>query len=104
MKKIKVFAVALLLVFVVSLPAFASLTIKNRTNFRFDIVIKDTHRRQFESINAMERLSYQCSVSGGQLIILKKGEEVFKVFFDDGDKYVITIDGDKIIVKKDRTI
>jgi hypothetical protein len=87
-----------------ALPAWAKVTVKNKTDFKLDIVIKDTRQRQNQTLAANEKQSFQCTQSGGQLIVVKKGEEVVKTFFDDGDKFIITVDGEKLILKKDRDI
>jgi hypothetical protein len=96
---VRLVAIALLFFFLIStLPAIASITVLNKTPYRLDIVLTDTRRRQNECINPDERLSFRCSESGGQLIVLKKQEEQAKKRFDDGDKFIIKCVDDKIVI------
>lgn len=94
-------AVLILTLFLLTtLPALASITIRNRTDFKLDIVTRDTRRGQNISIPPDERLSIQTEAGGGQLIVYKKGEEVARKSYDDGDKFEIKVENDKIVIKK----
>lgn len=92
----------LLLFLISALPAFASITIKNNTNYRVDIVIRDTRRQISYSLNPDERETFNVSKNGGQLILFKKQEEQAKKSFDDGDKFIIKFEEDKFVIQKVR--
>ena len=100
MHKRLIAALIFILFIVTTFPVMASITIRNKSDFRLEIVTKDTRRRQNISIDPDERLSIQCESNGGQLIVYKKGDEVDKKFYDDGDKFEIRVENDKIIIKK----
>jgi len=87
-----------------ALPCFAAITIKNKTDYRIEILIRGTTSRQSYALNPNDKMSFSCAASGGQLIIYKKQDEVAKCYFEDGDKFLITFDGEKFILKKDRTL
>jgi hypothetical protein len=104
MRKIIVLAIAAIFMCLAAAPALADVTIKNNTAFRLDIVLMDTRTRQNQALNPNEKESFRCQPSGGRLIVLKKGEEMAKTYFEDGDKFVILVEGDKIVLKKDRNL
>jgi hypothetical protein len=104
MKRFSLFLIAASMLLLTTLPAWAKVTVKNKTDFKLDVVIKDTRQRQNQTLPPGEKLTFQTPESGGQMIILKKGDEVVKKYFDDGDKYIIIVDGENIVLKKDNTI
>jgi len=104
MRKAIVSVVLSLFLFSLALPCLAGVTIKNNTDFRIEIMMRGTVKRQSYAINPNEKLTFECASSGGQLFIYRKQDEVAKCYFEDGDKFVITVDGEKFILKKDRNL
>jgi len=104
MRKAIISAVLGFFLFSLALPCLAGVTIKNNTDFRIEILMRGTSKRQSYAINGNEKLTFECSSSGGQLFIYRKQDEVAKCYFEDGDKFVITLDGEKFILKKDKTL
>ncbi len=87
-----------------AMPCLAAVTVKNTTDYRLDILVRGTTSKHSYGINGNEKLSFNCAASGGQLIITRKGDEVAKCYFEDGDKFVLTFDGEKFILKKDKML
>ncbi|MHC9539670.1 MAG: hypothetical protein AB9903_09120 [Vulcanimicrobiota bacterium] len=104
MRKAIISAVLGFFLFSLALPCLAGVTIKNNTDFRIEILMRGTVKRQSYAINGNEKLTFECSSSGGQLFIYRKQDEVAKCYFEDGDKFVITLDGEKFILKKDKNL
>ena len=101
MMRIKHVAMIALVFFLLSTyPVLARVTVLNKTDYRIDILIKDTRKSQSYSLNPDERESFSCPESGGQLIMYRKHEEMLKKRFDDGDKFIITYEDGKFIIKK----
>ena len=99
--RIKHVAIIVLVFFLLSTyPVLAKVTVLNKTDYRIDLVIKDTRSSQSYSLNPDERESFSCQESGGQLIMYRKQEEVLKKSFDDGDKYIIKFEDGKFTIKK----
>ncbi|MDQ7822417.1 MAG: hypothetical protein RDV48_06440 [Candidatus Eremiobacteraeota bacterium] len=104
MKKYAIMALVCMFLIGLAVPVLAKVTIKNNTDIRFEVEIKDSRARKSYFLNTSEKQSFTTSQGGGKVTIYKKGEEITKSAFDDGDCFIIVIEGENVVIKKVRNL
>ncbi|MCD4783379.1 MAG: hypothetical protein K8T10_06065 [Candidatus Eremiobacteraeota bacterium] len=93
-------AVVCLAVFIVSLPAFASVTVTNKTGEYLKLEVRSSNSTTHTSINSST--TSQCGGSGETTIIVKSkdNKKLCQGTFQSGDKVVIRKSGNSYSITK----